>query len=222
MCIRDSYIMAVGYDEEFMYVMDCDREGVQSVSYEDLCKAMAVETPGYSKKNTYFTFDFYKSESVKDIVLNGFRKKAEFNLNPPVSIFGIKGMKKMINEIGNWKNEISAEEYEKCLLNMVEFSGFPPILPEKLSGFPIDEKINHMAGRDALATVLTDFGEKNEYKKYVEAGRIFSDSGKIIEEVVFDTCDCILQKTAITESIVNKMTYIIDNEEKAYELLLND
>ena len=91
----------VGYDEEGQAVLvhDCDRAEVQVILYDDLQRAWDVNVPGLSKRNTLFTFEFAAQVAdVATVVYQGLRKKAELMLAPPVSMFGIKGMRKLARE----------------------------------------------------------------------------------------------------------------------------
>ncbi len=214
------YVLAVGYDEYYAYVLDCDRQEVQRISIEDLEKALDVNMPGYCRKNTFFTIDFKEKIGIEEITVRGFRKKALFNVNPPVNIMGIPGMRKLACEIGNWHEEMSGEEYEKCLMNMAEFSGFPPILPSKISGYDTDGDISHRGGTDVLAGILYEAANMPGLSNWREAADRISESGELIEEITNEISDAILNRTAVSNAVPEKISCVADLQEKAYSLII--
>ncbi len=96
------YVLMVGYDDqrEVVLVQDCGRSEVESVPYGELEQAWGVNTPGLSKKNTLFAFEF--SDDIADIetiARQALRRHSDFMLNPPTSMFGLKGMRKLAREL---------------------------------------------------------------------------------------------------------------------------
>ncbi|MCL4436787.1 MAG: BtrH N-terminal domain-containing protein [Thaumarchaeota archaeon] len=116
------YLLVVGYDDEkrVFYVHDCGRSNVETVSYEDLQKALDVKVPGMSKKNTLRVFEIPSYiPSELEVATTGFRFKANQMLHPPVSMFGIPAMRKLSKEILDWSDKASFD-------HMAMFATCPP------------------------------------------------------------------------------------------------
>ncbi len=122
------YILIVGYDDgqQEVYIQDCSRERVEIVSYGDLEKALSVNVPGMSKKNTIRTFELPEDlPSEWEIAWRGLKFRAEKMLNPPVKLFGIPAMRKLVQEIFNWDDKSSFE-------HLIIYATTPPQLNDTL------------------------------------------------------------------------------------------
>ena len=213
----------VDYDEERQAVLvnDCDQAEVQVIPYDDLQRAWDVHVPGLSRRNTLFTFEFdAQAADVASIVYQGLRKKAELMLAPPVSMFGIKGMRKLARELPHWREELTAEQVDGALRNMVEFTGFPPAPPNRLTGY--DAPDNHAAGRDGFAALLTRLAEPYDRPAWKEAAALFEQSGQVLERMTDATVDFILGESDTLEPVAELITEIASLEEQAYKMIVGE
>lgn len=215
------YVLMVGYDDEqgAVLVLDCDRPDVQTVSYANLEQAWNVNIPGLGKKNTFYTFEFNgQVADIETIARDGLRKRAKEMLEAPVSMLGLKGMRKLAHELIHWPDELTPIQLDMCLRHLVEFTGFPPIPPSQLMGYS-DAPDNHAAGRDIFADLLRKLSEDYAEPRWAEAALHFDQSAKKLEELTDSICDFILGKINILEPAVVLLTDIADIEERGFRLL---
>jgi hypothetical protein len=212
------YVLMVGYDDEqeAVLVHDCDRAEVQEIPYQDLQLAWNVNVPGLSKKNTLFTFELDgQIADVATIVHEGLRKKANFMLEPPVNMFGIEGIRKLARELPHWSEELSEEQFDTSLRHLVEYTGFPPAAPNRLTGHT-DAPDNHTGGRDGFANLLTWLARDYDRPVWAEAAVLFEQSGQVVETLTDVIVDFILGESNTLESASELLVKIADLEEQAY------
>jgi hypothetical protein len=217
------YVLMVGYDDEreLVLVHDCDRAEIQEIPYTDLELAWDIHVPGMSKKNTFLVFEF--DDRVADaatIVHEGMLHKAKHMLEPPTAMFGVKGMRKLARELPRWPEELSADSLDTCLRNLVEYTGFPPAPPNRLTG--CDEPDNHTAGRDGFADLLARLAGDYDRPAWAEAASLFEQSGAALEDVTDAVVDVILGRSDTLEPAAELVAHIADLEEQAYRLSLRN
>ncbi len=195
------YILVVGYDDykQEVYVQDCGCEGVQKISYSEFEKALNVNVPAMSKKNTIRTFILPRNlPSELEIAQNGLSFRAEKMLKPSVKLFGIPAMKKLAKEIFDWKDKESFE-------HLVIYATTPPELPKTF------EKSNGM--RFWKSQVLKKLGKKYKTDKFLKVSEMFQESGKLI----IDICQAAMKQDR--KKISNIILRVADIEEEAYKIL---
>lgn len=195
------YIMVVGYNDDLqkIYAQDCTFNGVQAISYNDFEKALNVNVPGMSRKNTIRVFHIDKElPDELELAKKGFNFRAEKMLNPPVSLLGIPAMKKLSKEIFDWKDPESFK-------HLVMYATVPPHVPKKFD--------NSNGMRKWKSAVLKSLGEKYGIAGWVEAANLFTRSG----ELITDICKAALQfDRSLISGLILKVAEI---EEKAYRLI---
>ena len=217
------YVLMVGYDDEqeVVLVHDCDRAEVQRIPYTDLQLAWDVHVPGLSKKNTLFALEMdAQVADIAAIVHEGLRCKAATMLEPPTSMFGVKGMRKLVRELPHWPEELSADLLDTCLRNLVEYTGSPPALPNRLTGY--DAPDNHTAGRDGFANLLTRLAGDYDRPAWAEAAPLFDQSGVALEQLTDAVVDVILGQSDTLEPAAELVAQIADLEEQAYRLVTEE
>ena len=139
------YVLMVGYDDDAqcIYLLDCGREEVLSLSYDELHRAWDCSYPGLSKPNTVCAVRMNATKNKYQIAKEALTKKSEIFLNPSVSFIGRKGFQKFINELPKLKDELVKEDYDKILTNMVAFFWHSANDPKRFKG-------NQRAGRSKL------------------------------------------------------------------------
>jgi hypothetical protein len=197
------YLLMVGYDDErqVVYVHDCSVNGVQEIPYMEFERALDVNVPGMSKKNTYRVFRLpHKMPTELEIAEKGFVYKARRMLNPPVSMFGIPAMRKLAKEIVSWTDN-------DCFRHMVAYAGLtPPLIAEDLS---------HNDGlRFEQARVFRDLGQRYQRQGWSDASILFRKSGELIVKL----CERALEYDGRGCSVI--LGEIADTEEEAYTALL--
>jgi len=197
------YVLMVGYDDErqVVFVHDCSVGGAQEIPYLEFVRALDVNVPGMSKKNTYRVFQLPKEMPTElEIADKGFTYKAGRMLKPPVSMFGIPAMRKLSKEIASWANA-------DCYRHMVAYAGLtPPLIARDLS---------HNDGlRFEQARVFRDLGQRYQREEWGDASGLFRKSGELIVKL----CERALEYDGRGCSAF--LREIADTEEEAYTALL--
>jgi len=196
------YILMVGYDDnrQVVYVHDCSIDGVQEIPYIEFEKALDVNVPGMGKKNTFRVFQSpQKMPTELEIANKGFSYKARRMLKPPVSMFGIPAIRKLVKEIVFWADK-------DCFTHMVAYAGLtPPLIAEDLS---------HNDGlRFEQARVLKALGQKYHNTEWSKASNLFTKSGELIIKLCEKALD--YEGSACSE-LLDRIAGI---EEEAYRYL---
>jgi hypothetical protein len=197
------YLLMVGYDDErqVVYVHDCSIDGMQEIPYTEFERALDVNVPGMSKRNTYRIFRLPQGIPTElEIAEKGFTYKATRMLKSPVSMFGIPAMRKLTKEIVSWTDK-------DCFRHMVAYAGLtPPLIAADLS--------RNDGLRFEQARVFGELGQKYQRKAWSDASILFRKSGELIVKlceraVGYDSHGC----SALLKEIA-------DTEEEAYVALL--
>jgi len=195
------YILVVGYDDDKqkVYIHDCGCADVQKISYSEFEKALNVNVPGMSRKNTIRAFVLpHKLPSELEIAQKGLNLRAQKMLNPPVKLFGIPAMRKLAREIFDWKDKESFE-------HLIIYATTPPEFPTTF------EKSDGM--RFWKSRVLKELGEKYKINKWLKASAMFKESGKLIMQI------CRTAMKHDREKISDLILRVADVEESAYKIL---
>ncbi|MCP4543784.1 MAG: BtrH N-terminal domain-containing protein [Chloroflexi bacterium] len=212
------HVLMVGYDDarEVVLVLDCDRAEVQVIPYTNLELAWDVTIPGMGKKNTFYTFEFNgQVADVETIARKGLRKRATEMLAPPASMFGIKGMRKLVRELPRWSEQLDAKQFDISIRHLVEYTGFPPIPPNRLTGYD-DAPDNHAGGRDVFAGLLRRLAREYDEPVWIEAATLFDQSGQVLVELTDMMVDYILGERNTLKPASELLTEIADLEERAF------
>ena len=208
------YELATGYDDEaqILYFVDCGRDHIQKISYDELQLAFNCSYPGLSRPNTVWTVRMQTSKGKYEIAKEALAKKKELYLNPPVGFIGYRGFEKFINELPDWKEELSKEDYDKILYNMVQFFGTVPTIPNKLRGIDEEDIMEFGGGFDKAAVVLSSLGKEYNDISMTTAAEIFADTALVItqiKEVIVDylsnKCDGTNQLPELFAKVANSM-----------------
>jgi hypothetical protein len=138
-------------------------------------------------------------------------------LDAPVSILGLKGMRKLARELPAWPRELSADQLDVSLRHLVEFTGFPPIPPNRLTGY--DAPDNHAAGRDVFAGLLRRLAEMYAMPAWAEAAALFDQSGQKLVILTDDLVDFLLGRGSALEPSAALLAEIADLEEAAFRVI---
>lgn len=179
------YILMVGYDDEkqSIYLYDCGRLELISLSYNELRNAMNCSYPGLSRENTICTIRMIKKRDKVQIAKDAIARKKEAFLNPARGFLGYKGFKKFISELPRWKDEISKEEYDKILANMVEFFGTVPTLPNAIKGIDEPDFVEFKGGFDKMSSMLKVLGDETKNDYWTKSAVFFDEGAAVIERI---------------------------------------
>lgn len=179
------YVLMVGYDDEneCVYINDCGRRDTLTLSYNELKHAWDCFYAGLSKPNTVCIVRMHSDKSKYDIAKEALAKKRELFLNPQVGFVGYRGFEKFITELPNWRNELSKEEYDRVLLNMVQFFSTVPTVPNALLGIDEPDDVAFGGGFDKASVVLSRLGLEYGDDKMIEAAAIFGGGASIISRI---------------------------------------
>lgn len=209
------YVLMVGYDDERVYIYDCGRPDMQTLTYDNLRLALDIVKNDVGDKNGVFTFKFDdKLKTVREIAVPGFRAQARRILEPPVGFTGIKGMRKLAAEILKWESEFTEEEYIKTLRYFAEFTGEVPDSPARMNGLP-DNGVKHTSSRPNLAKTLREL----DYPEWRGAAEAFDASGEILQEMTDIVIDRVLGIGDRMAEIPRMINAIADGEESAWRIL---
>lgn len=197
------YVLMVGYndDAQCIYLLDCGREEVESLSYDELRHAWNCSYPGLSKPNTVCTVRMNTTKNKYLIAKEALAQKGEMFLNPPVGFVGRKGFVKFIHELHKLKSELTKEDYDKILANMVTFFGTVPTVPNALRGIKEPDEVSFGGGFDKMSRILLDMGREYGNEAWLVASDRFAEGAATISE--------------ITNVIV---AYLTGENDKTYEL----
>lgn len=190
------YVLMVGYDDAAgrVDIHDCGRPETLTLPYDELTLAWNCSYPGLSKPNTVCTVRMHARKDKYEIAREALAQKREAFLNPPVGFLGARGFEKFLAELPNWKNEFSKEEYDRLLLNMVQFFGAVPTVPNAILGVEAPDTVAFGGGFDKAGVVLSQLGLECRDRKMTEAAAIFGEGAAVIERV----------KDVITDYLTNK------------------
>ena len=179
------YELATGYDDDagVLYFLDCGRTEVQSIPYGELRLAFNCAYPGLSKPNTVWTLRMHEGKGKYEIAKEALAQKKLIYLNPPVGFIGCRGFDKFIKELPRWKEDLSKEEYEKILFNMVQFFGTVPTVPNALRGIDTPDPMEFCGGFDKAAVVLQSLGHEYHDDGMLCAAETFGSAAPVIAQI---------------------------------------
>lgn len=115
-------VVACGYDEAVDCVLIADRDGFHPVPWVDLEKARASTFKPFPPKNRWYSFDFSeKRPPTAAEIWEAIGEQAVFMLEPPISNFGVKGIRKTAERMAKWPELLSEKELRWTLFNAYIF-----------------------------------------------------------------------------------------------------
>jgi hypothetical protein len=206
------YVLMVGYndDAQCIYLHDCGRKEIQVLSFNELRYAWDCSYPSLSKPNTVCAIRMNTMKNKYQIAKEALAKKGEVFLNSPVSFIGRKGFQKFINELPKLKNELTKEDYDKILANMVMFFGTVPTLPNALKGISEPDKVTFAGGFDKMSRILMDIGREYGNNEWIKASCIFDEGAVIISEITSVIAAYFTGKSDKTDELPRLFTTVME------------
>lgn len=218
------YVLMVGYDDEekCVFIYDCGRDQIQSLSYMELEKAWQIEKNAVGDKNGFIRFYLQgPTKNQYELAKICFKKKAERQLSDKPEILGISALLKIADDFPKWKEKMTEEIYRNALKALIEFFGMVPKLPDRLLGVENGDKdICYKGHCDRLGNVLIVLGNKYNLMDWVKAGRLFTECGEVFEEITKHIINYLCDGKNALEDVPELFFKIADLEEAAYKLLL--
>ncbi|MBN1261776.1 MAG: DUF4872 domain-containing protein [Anaerolineae bacterium] len=175
---------------------DCDRPEVEEVPLSDLELAWNVSMPGLSKKHTLFAFTFGDDLPEPFVMArSGLCCLASAMVETPTRMAGVKGMRTLARELPGWPAELEPQVLEAVLHNLVEYTGMPPMLPNRLTGLEAPE--DHSAGRLGFAALLQRLSSEFDVPVWGIAAPYFEQSGRQIEVLTDLVVDHLLGRSSL-------------------------
>ncbi|WP_420642449.1 BtrH N-terminal domain-containing protein [Candidatus Leptofilum sp.] len=115
-------VVACGYDETTDTVLISERDGLYPVPMADLAKARNSKFKPFPPKNRWLTFDFSeKRQPLPEELHTAVHNMATLMLEPPISNFGVKGIRKTAVMLPKWPEQLTADELKWALFNAYIF-----------------------------------------------------------------------------------------------------
>lgn len=215
------YILMVGYDDEkqSIYLYDCGRLELLSLSYIQLCNAMNCNYTGLSKANTVCTIRITEGRNKIQIAKDALERKKYSFLNPATGFLGYKGFEKFIRELPKWKEEISKEEYDKILTNMVEFFGEVPTIPNAIKGIDEPDFVEFKGGFDKMSKMLKYLGDETQDDYWKKSAIFFDEGAAVIKRISDVIIDYLSNKEDNTVLLAKLFSEVLEKMKDGYNAL---
>jgi hypothetical protein len=117
------YIVACGYDPETKIVLVADRDDqLHTVPLDDLMKARSSRFQPFAPNNRWFSFDFsHKRAPTAEEVRQAITEQIEGMLNPPITNFGVKGIRKAAKRSLKWPEVLDEKTLRFTMFNTYIF-----------------------------------------------------------------------------------------------------
>lgn len=215
------YVLMVGYDDmaERIYLYDCGRTELLSLSYDELCECMNCSYPGLSKANTICTVRMNSSKNKYQIAQEALAIKRDMFLNPSTGFLGYKGFEKFIKELPQWKHELEKDDYDRILANMVMLFGTVPTIPNAIKGIEEPDSVEFKGGFDKMSKMLKCIGTEYKNDCWVQVAEIFEESSIIIKKISNIIIDYLSNKVDETEKLSLLFSEILKQMKAGYLML---
>lgn len=112
-------VVACGYDPKTRQVLLADRDAeLHPVSLETLEKARGSKYKPFPPQNTWYSFDFSRKHPPEpEEIHNAIRQTAGAMLHPPISNFGIRGIRKAAGRVRAWPEVLNEKELRETCIN---------------------------------------------------------------------------------------------------------
>lgn len=211
----------VGYDDEKqnIYLYDCGRLELLPLSYIQLANAMNCNYPGLSKENTICTIRMIKERDKIQIAQDAIARKKDVFLNPGTGFLGYRGFKKFISELPGWKDEIGKEEYDKILINMVEFFGTVPTIPNAVKGIDEPDFVEFKGKFDKMSRLLKSLGDETKNNYWLKSAAFFEEGAGVVKRISDVIIEYLSYKEDNTDFLPVLFTEVLEKMIEGYNAL---
>lgn len=216
------YITMIGYDEEndSIYIYDCDRIEMIKIPVSALFEAWQVENSSMGKKNGFVLFSM--ADSLPDkytLAQTALVRKADRQLCEKPSFVGINAFKRIAKLLPEWEKNETTVEYKRIIAGLTQFLGKVPQTPNRILGVPMKDTMPYQANYDRFGSMLVILGNESNHDNWVKAGNLFTQAGKIIEEIKECMVSFYCDDIPCTKQLVTKFLQVHQLSEQAYLLL---
>ena len=116
-------VVVAGYDPESRYVLITDRDAeLHPVSWEDLAKARGSKHKPFPPQHQWFSFDLSeKRPPTAEEIRQAIRDVTKGMLEPPISNFGVKGIRTAVKRTLKWPQQMDKERLRWTCFNIFIF-----------------------------------------------------------------------------------------------------
>ena len=170
---------------------------LHQMTLDQVSQARGSTFKPFPPKNAYFNFDFshYRQPTPEDIFAS-IRQTANQMLNPPISNFGIKGIRKAGGEIKKWEKKLSDSDFRMSIFNIylyISIAGTGDGLFRYMYGRFLEESADIASNQRLLAAskqinscgkMWTAFGERFKDALSVEnPAALLTDANDYLDEI---------------------------------------
>jgi hypothetical protein len=121
-------VVVAGYDPQTRDVLIADRDAaLHRVSWQDLAKARGSTFKPFPPQHQWYSFDFHnKRPPAAQEVREAIREVSQGMLEPPISNFGVKGIRTAAKRTLKWPQQMDGERLRWTCFNIfvfIDFSG---------------------------------------------------------------------------------------------------
>ncbi|MHA1950263.1 MAG: BtrH N-terminal domain-containing protein [Candidatus Thorarchaeota archaeon] len=146
------------------------------ITLEELQRARGSEFQPFPPKNKYLTFDFedYHNPTLKEIN-EAIKQTTDAMLSPPISNFGIKGIRRTAKEITKWQDRFDSHELSLNLFNIYIYTEI---------GGTGGGSFRYMYSRflDEAATITSNQELSKAAKELHKSGKMFTKIGLLFKD----------------------------------------
>jgi hypothetical protein len=116
-------IVVAGYDPKTRQVLVADRDyDLHPVSWEALARARGSTYKPFPPKHHWYTYDFsgFHPPHPADVVIS-IQEAAKGMLEPPISNFGVKGIRKTAQRVSRWPDNLDSDALRRTCFNAFIF-----------------------------------------------------------------------------------------------------
>jgi hypothetical protein len=117
------------------------------------------------------------------------------------------------------KYELTKEEYDKILKNMVTFFGTVPAVPNALRGISGPDEVNYCGGFDKMSRILEDMGREYDNKYWIEASEHFVGGAVIVSEIKDVIVAYLIREDDKTDELPKLFTKVMEIMSDGFVLL---
>jgi len=148
------------------------------ITFQQLRKARNSPFKPFPPKNMYLNFDFKDfHEPTEDDVYSAIKQTVDSMLNPPISNFGLKGIRRSAKEIVKWVDKYDDEELRLNLFNVYIFIEI---------GGTGGGSFRYMYSRFLEeASIITNNNQLSEVAETInESGKLFTKLGNLFKDIL--------------------------------------
>jgi hypothetical protein len=113
--------------------------------------------------------------------------------------------------------ELGRKELSISLRHLAEFTGFPPVPPNRLTGYSAPD--NHRGGREVFAGLLRRLAQEYNEPSWAEAAALFDLSALALEKATDAVVDYLLRKSGTLDDAAAIIGNIADIEEQGFRII---